>query len=91
MRYVMNRANSSAGLKTREVEAGLKVKISTELPLDKVVQVSVNRGEPAILSEPRSDFSKALAALARDVAPAAPKTGAAANAKRRHRLSFARA
>jgi pilus assembly protein CpaE len=92
IRYVMNRANSSAGLKTREVEAGLKVKVSNEIPLDKVVQVCVNRGEPAILSQPRSDFSKALAALAHEVAPAAPKTGATTTAaKRRSRMSFAKA
>ena len=92
IRYVMNRANSSAGLKTREVEAGLKVKVSNEIPLDKVVQVCVNRGEPAILAEPRSDFSKALAALAHEMAPAAPKTGATTTAaKRRSRMSFAKA
>jgi pilus assembly protein CpaE len=89
IRYVMNRANANAGLKTREVEAGLNVKVATELPLDKSVQVSVNRGEPVILSEPRSDFSKALAGLARQVAPAAPKT--ATVPARRRRLAFARA
>ena len=90
IRYVMNRANSNSGLKTREVESGLKVKIGTELPLDKAVQVCVNRGEPVVLAEPRCDYSKALAALAHEVAPAAPKT-AAATPRRRARMSFARA
>jgi pilus assembly protein CpaE len=90
IRYVMNRASANTGLKTREVEAGLKVKVGTELPLDKAVQVCVNRGEPVILAEPRCDFSKGVAQLARELAPAAPKTTTAPVARRR-KLSFARA
>jgi pilus assembly protein CpaE len=92
IRYVMNRASTNTGLKTREVEAGLKVKVGTELPLDKAVQVCVNRGEPVILSESRCEFSKALAQLAHEVAPAVPKTTTNTAAPlRKRRLSFARA
>jgi pilus assembly protein CpaE len=69
VRYVMNRANAGTGLKTREVEAALKVKIAHELPSDKTVPLTVNRGNPAVLAEPRADFSKALFALAKQVAP----------------------
>jgi pilus assembly protein CpaE len=88
-RYVMNRANSNVGLKTREVEAGLKVKIGWELPMDRAVQVCVNRGEPVVLAEPRSDFSKTIISVAKQVAPAAPL---ATKPQRHHRrLSFARA
>ncbi len=46
VRYIMNRANSNVGLKLREVEAALKVKIAHELPSDQTVPLSVNRGNP---------------------------------------------
>ena len=88
MRYVMNRASTNVGLKTSEVEHGLKVKVAHELPLDRTVQLCVNRGEAAVISEPRSDFSRALAPLVREVAPKLPSGKAA---PRRKLLSFARA
>src|SRR4051812_29705251 len=87
--YVMNRASANVGLKTREVEDGLKVKIGTELPMDRTVQLCVNRGEPAALAEPRSEFARGLAALAKEIAPKveAPKQ----EPKTKKMLSFARA
>jgi pilus assembly protein CpaE len=89
IRYVMNRVNANVGLKTREVEAALKVKVSYELPMDRQVQVCVNRGEPVTLAEPRNDFSKAVASLAKDIAPRAPS--AVTGRQQRRLLSFARA
>jgi pilus assembly protein CpaE len=89
VRYVMNRVNSNTGLSMREVEAGLKVKIGCELPTDRAVQVCVNRGEPVVLAEPRSDFSKAIADLAKQLAP--PVSTTTKTAEPRKRLSFARA
>ena len=86
--YVMNRASANVGLKSSEVEAALKVKIACELPMDRNVQVCVNRGEAAVLAEPRSDFARAVAALAKQVAPQAPR---AKRADRKRMLSFARA
>lgn len=88
IRYVMNRANANVGLNTREVEAGLKVKVSCELPMDTSVQTCVNRGEPVCVTDPRADFSKAIAALAKQVAPVAPATK---RTERKRLLSFARA
>jgi pilus assembly protein CpaE len=67
--YVMNRVTSNVGLKTREVEEALKVKLSFELPSDQTVPQTVNRGNPAVLAEPRCDFSKAIHGLAKQVAP----------------------
>ncbi|MGH2936333.1 MAG: AAA family ATPase [Gaiellaceae bacterium] len=88
IRYVMNRVNANVGLKTHEVEESLKVKVASELPMDRRVQVCVNRGEPIVLAEPRTDFSKALAALAEMVSPRVPVT---AGKHPRRTLSFARA
>ena len=86
IRYVMNRANSQVGLKPRDVEAALKVKISFELPSDRTVPLSVNRGEPAVLCEPRADFSKAVKAMAKDVASRSRTTPRKESAKPRRRL-----
>ena len=86
--YVMNRASANVGLKSTEVETALKVKIACELPMDRNVQVCVNRGEAAVLAEPRSDFSRALGSLAKQVAP---RTARPKRSERKRILSFARA
>jgi pilus assembly protein CpaE len=67
IRYVLNRANTKVGLSKREVEGALKVSINAEIPSDRIVPVSVNRGTPAVISEPGSDFSKAMVALSKTV------------------------
>jgi pilus assembly protein CpaE len=91
MRYIMNRANTNVGLKTREVETALKVKIAHELPSDGTIPLTINRGNPAVLAEPRCDFSKAIGQLAKAVAPQG-RMGVPAAPKEQHRrrLSLAR-
>jgi pilus assembly protein CpaE len=86
--YVMNRSSANVGLKTREVEDGLKVKIGHELPMDRNVQVCVNRGEPAALADRRSEFARGIATLAKHVAP---KQATSQPAKSRRLPIFARA
>lgn len=87
--YVMNRTSANVGLKTREVEDGLHVKVAHELPLDRTVQVCVNRGEAAVLVQPRSDFARAMTGLLKQMAPKASAPSKAQ--KKKSRLSFARA
>jgi pilus assembly protein CpaE len=89
--YVMNRSSANVGLKVREVEDGLKVKVGHELPLDRTVQVCVNRGDAPVLAEPRSEFSRGLIALAKQVAPKPAPNSATKQAKRKRSLSFAKA
>jgi pilus assembly protein CpaE len=67
IRYVLNRANTKVGLSKREVEGALKVTVQVEVPSDRMVPISVNRGTPAVLSEPGSDFAKAMNNLAKTV------------------------
>ena len=86
--YVMNRASANVGLKTREVEDGLHVKVAHELPLDRTVQVCVNRGEAAVLAQPRSDFARAMGGLVKQMSP---KPAAPSTTSKKSRLSFARA
>jgi pilus assembly protein CpaE len=66
---VLNRANTKVGMKQREVEAALEQKVRYEVPSDRVVPLTVNRGTAAVLSEPGSDFAKSLEAMAKGVFP----------------------
>jgi pilus assembly protein CpaE len=86
VRIVLNRANSKVGMKQREVEAALEQKVRYEVPSDRAVPLSVNKGAPAVLSEPGSDFARAIEAMAKGIFPKE-------EAKRSLRLrpSFARA
>src|SRR5262249_45291424 len=68
-RFVLNRSNSKVGLSKKEIEAALKVEIANEIPSERVVPISVNRGNPAVLAEPGSDYTKAVRALAKSVVP----------------------
>src|SRR5262249_3126590 len=86
VRYVMNRSNPNVGLRTREVEAAIKVKVAHELPMDQTVPLTVNRGTPAVLAEPRCDFARAIGSLAKQIVPsgrAAAPTAAAKQPRRR--------
>jgi pilus assembly protein CpaE len=87
IRVVLNRANSKVGMKQREVEAALEIKVHYEVPSDRAVPISVNKGAPAILSDPGSDFSRSIDSMAKGLFPKeeAKRSGA------RLRPSFARA
>ena len=87
IRMVLNRANSNVGLKRSEVEAALETKISFELPSDRAVPLSVNRGQPVVLAEPGCDFARAIKDLATTIVK--PQTEGAA--RRRWIPSLAKA
>jgi pilus assembly protein CpaE len=70
IRIVLNRANSNVGMKRGEVEAALEAKIRFEVPSDRAVPLAVNRSNPAVLSDPKSDFSRALREMAKALLPA---------------------
>jgi pilus assembly protein CpaE len=86
IRIVLNRANSKVGMKQREVEAALEQKVRYEVPSDRVVPITVNKGAPAVLAESGSDFARSINVLAKGVFPTEEtKRGV------RFRPSFARA
>jgi Flp pilus assembly CpaE family ATPase len=62
---VLNRANTNVGIQRAEVERALETKIRADLPSDRAVPLSVNRGKPVVLADPGADFSKAIAELAK--------------------------
>jgi len=80
IRVVLNRANSNVGMKRGEVEAALEAKVRFEVPSDRAVPLAVNRSNPAVLSDPKSDFSRALREMAKSLIPA---QAASVNGKRR--------
>jgi pilus assembly protein CpaE len=78
---VLNRANAKSGISRADVEAALGIRMTYTLPSDAVVPLCINRGRPAVLAEPRSEFAKAVRAIAADVAskrPARARAGAVA-------------
>jgi len=78
VKVILNRANSNVGMKKGEVEAALEAKVRFEVPSDRVVPLAVNRSNPAVLSDPKSDFGRAVREMAKTLMPAP-----AANGKRR--------
>ena len=76
IRLVLNRANSKVGMKPGEVEGALDVKVRFEVPSDRAVPIAVNRGNPAVLSDPKADFSRALREMAKELVPAETAAGA---------------
>ncbi len=84
IRILLNRANSKVGMSRKEVESALELKVRFQVPSDRAVPLSVNRGAPAVVADAQADFSKAVAAIGK--ALVAPQ----AAAKKRRGL-FARA
>lgn len=80
IRVVLNRANSKVGMKKSEVEEALDVKVGFELPSDRIVPLAVNRGTPAVISEGKADFSRAIRNMTKALVPVQAGSG---NPKRR--------
>jgi len=76
---VLNRANSKVGMKESEVETALERKVRYQVPSDRAVPLSINRGTPVVLADPGADFSIAM----RDVAKAVANPEPERQAKRR--------
>jgi pilus assembly protein CpaE len=72
IRIILNRANSNVGMKRGEVEAALEQRVRYEIPSDRAVPLAVNRGNPAVVSDPKADFSRAVREMAKSLQPAEP-------------------
>ena len=67
IRLVLREAAGEVGMKPREVEDALRVKVAFELPTDKGVPLAVNRGKPLVLAETGAPFSKAMRELGKQL------------------------
>jgi pilus assembly protein CpaE len=88
IRFVLNRANSKVGMSKKEVEGALDMKVAFEIPSDRAVPVSVNRGNPAVLGDAGSEFSGAVKRLAQGIVTPTP---AAARKAKKGLFSLAKA
>ena len=85
IRVVLNRANSNVGMKAKEVEAALELKIQFEVPSDRAVPLAVNRGTPAVLADARSEFAQAVRVMSKALSPT---MGGAKQAEPKRRLAL---
>ena len=88
IRFVLNRANSKVGMSKKEVEGALDMKVAFEIPSDRAVPISVNRGNPAVLGDAGSEFSGAIKRLAQGIVKPTP---AAAKKAKKGLFSLAKA
>jgi len=70
LRLVLNRANSKVKLDVGEVERTLGIQAQSLIPSDVVVPQAVNKGEPVVLSAPRSGVTQSINQLADIFLPA---------------------
>jgi pilus assembly protein CpaE len=75
VRIVLNRSNSKVGMKPNEVEGALGMKVRFEVPSDRAVPLSVNRGNPVVLAEESADVSKAIKQMAKELFPMPKEEG----------------
>ena len=68
IRLVINRADSKVWLDPGEAERTINAPVVAELPSDRLVPRSVNRGIPVVLDAPRSGVAHALGGLAKNIA-----------------------
>ena len=64
MRILMNRSGAKVGLEDRDVERTLRREITYTLPSDKAIPVSVNRGQPVVVDNPKSRVARSLQEIA---------------------------
>src|SRR5213078_2139853 len=67
MRILMNRSGAKVGLEDRDVERTLRREITYTLPSDKAIPVSVNRGQPVVVDNPKSRVARSLQEIAQSL------------------------
>jgi len=70
IKVVLNRANSKVGMQRKEVESALEMSVRHEVPSDRAVPLAVNRGNPAVLADSKSEFSRSVRELAKSLVTA---------------------
>lgn len=69
LHLILNRANSKVKLEVSEVEKTLGIKADALIPSDIAVPQSVNKGEPVVQFNPKSNVAKAIEELADRIQP----------------------
>ncbi len=80
IKVILNRSDSQSGISGNDIEKLCKRKMDYSIPSDgNVVVPSINTGIPAVISYPRSKFSKAVRKMAEDAGETAPVAAAKAS------------
>jgi pilus assembly protein CpaE len=87
IKVVLNRANSKVGMQRKEVESALEMVVHHEVPSDRAVPLAVNRGNPAVMADAKSEFSRSVRELAKSLVTAQ----AAAKERKKFLAALARA
>jgi pilus assembly protein CpaE len=82
IRVIVNRADSRVGLRLPDVEKVLGAAVDVTIPSSRSVPISVNKGNPVLLEEPRGNVAEAIRALAAEFAPVVPGAPAPARSRR---------
>jgi pilus assembly protein CpaE len=88
IRLILNRANERGGVSGSDVKSIIGRDVFAELPSDPAVPLGVNRGKPAVISQPDSAYSKALVGLAETLVPVDEQTAPNASPLTRLRLAL---
>ncbi len=82
IRLVVNRADSRVGLRVPDVERLLGRAVDATIPSSRSVPLSVNKGSPVLVEEPRGNVAEAIRRLASQFMPAPPKEPAQQRSRR---------
>jgi pilus assembly protein CpaE len=85
LRVVLNRADSKVGLRLPDVEKILGGPVDATIPSSRAVPLSVNKGNPILVEDPRSHVSDAIRRFAAQFA-ASPRAARAGRPKQRRSL-----
>ena len=66
---LLNQTGSKVGLRKSEVERALDLKVAFEIPIDRDIPSSVNRGVPIALANPRASVVKTMGEIADALVP----------------------
>src|SRR6266498_3745268 len=85
LRVVLNRADSKVGLRLPDVEKILGGPVDATIPSSRAVPLSVNKGNPILLEDPRSHVSDAIRRFAAQFA-SSPRAARSGRSKQRRSL-----
>jgi len=87
LRVVLNRADSRVGLRLADVEKILGAPVDATIPSSRSVPLSVNKGHPIILEDPKDQVSDSIRRVAAQFSADGPRASRAGRTKRRSLFS----
>jgi pilus assembly protein CpaE len=86
LRVVLNRADSRVGLRLADVEKILGAPVDATIPSSRSVPLSINKGHPIILEDPKGQVSESIRRVAAQFAAGGPRTSRSGRTKPRRSL-----